>query len=59
MPLDRTYEPTLTVSHRLTNEPAVKVCVGGTDIDQLRFLGVALARFGQMTAEELRAYLRG
>jgi hypothetical protein len=27
------------------------------DIDQLRFIGATLARFDQMTAEELHAYL--
>lgn len=35
----------------------VRVATG--DLDQLRFLGVALARFDRMTAEELHAYLRG
>ncbi|GAA4624535.1 hypothetical protein GCM10023196_025060 [Actinoallomurus vinaceus] len=27
------------------------------DTDQLRFLGMALARFDEMTADELRSYL--
>ncbi|MCO5967513.1 hypothetical protein [Actinoallomurus soli] len=35
------------------------VCVATTDPDQLRFLEVALARFDEMTAEELHAYLHG
>jgi hypothetical protein len=33
------------------------VCVATTDTDQLRFLQVALARFDELTAEELHAYL--
>lgn len=33
----------------------VRVATG--DIDQLRFIGATLARFDQMTAEELHAYL--
>ncbi|WP_345431846.1 hypothetical protein [Actinoallomurus vinaceus] len=36
-----------------------QVCVATGDIDQLRFLGVALARFDEMTAEELHTYLQG
>ncbi|WP_433175900.1 hypothetical protein [Actinoallomurus sp. CA-150999] len=36
-----------------------QVCVATSDIDQLRFLGVALSRFDEMTAEELDTYLRG
>ncbi|WP_345430901.1 hypothetical protein [Actinoallomurus vinaceus] len=34
-----------------------QVCVATTDTDQLRFLEVALARFDEMTAEELHGYL--
>jgi hypothetical protein len=33
------------------------VYVATGDLDQLRFLGVALSRFDRMTAGELRAYL--
>ncbi|GAA4624539.1 hypothetical protein GCM10023196_025080 [Actinoallomurus vinaceus] len=33
------------------------VCVATGDTDQLRFLGVALARFDEMTADELHSYL--
>ncbi|WP_345441875.1 hypothetical protein [Actinoallomurus vinaceus] len=36
-----------------------QVCVATGDTDQLRFLGVALRRFDEMTAEELDAFLRG
>ena len=35
-----------------------RVRVATSDTDQLRFLGVVLTRFDQMTAEELHAYLR-
>ncbi len=40
---------------RWGNEP---VYMATTDMDQLRYVGVALRRFDAMTAEELRAYLR-
>ena len=35
------------------------VYVATGDLDQLRFLGVALRHFDRMTAEQLRAYLEG
>ncbi len=35
-----------------------RVCVATGDMDQLRFIGVALDRFDRMTAEELHAYVR-
>ncbi|GAA0321721.1 hypothetical protein GCM10010151_09390 [Actinoallomurus spadix] len=35
------------------------VCAATTDPDQLRFLEVAMARFDEMTAEELHTYLDG
>ncbi|MEV0404119.1 hypothetical protein [Actinoallomurus sp. NPDC050550] len=34
-----------------------QVCVANGDIDQLRFLDVALARFDETTADELHTYL--
>lgn len=36
-----------------------RLCVATGDMDQLRFIGVALARFDRMTADELHTYLRG
>lgn len=36
-----------------------RLCVATGDMDQLRFLGVALDRFDRMTAEQLHTYLRG
>jgi hypothetical protein len=38
---------------------AGSVHVATEDMDQLRYLGVALARFDRMSADELHAYLRG
>ena len=35
------------------------VCVATGDLDQLRYIGVALRRFDRMTAGELHAFLRG
>lgn len=35
------------------------VYVATRDLDQLRFIAVALRHFDRMTAEELRAYLQG
>lgn len=35
------------------------VCVATGDLDQLRYIGVALRRFDRMTADELHAFLRG
>jgi hypothetical protein len=36
-----------------------QVCVATADLDQLRFLELALARFDEMTADELHACLHG
>lgn len=35
-----------------------RICVATGDMDQLRFIGAALDRFDQMTAEELHAHVR-
>ncbi|GAB3969547.1 hypothetical protein GCM10029978_041050 [Actinoallomurus acanthiterrae] len=35
------------------------VYVATADLDRLRFLGVALSHFDRMTAEQLRAYIKG
>lgn len=35
------------------------LCVATGDMDQLRFIGVALGRFDRMTADEPHTYPRG